>query len=172
MTSQTLDRVVDPPFCLPSTCPIRYLFSTLQQFPGGPLLLVQPIFSKPPQGLWLRDLSNFIVTLDSPNLDFGTLGPFRYTWPVRYHLRPTQTFLAHYAPPQAHLGSLRSTQAYLAYQAPTHLGSLGQFFNLSALRFVFLSSICFKWVLVYLFIYLFFYFLGNYMILMLCFFIT
>ena len=31
---------VDPPFCPPSTCLIRYLFSTLQQFPGSPLLLV------------------------------------------------------------------------------------------------------------------------------------
>ena len=31
---------VDPPFCSPNTCPIRYLFDILQQFPGGPLLLV------------------------------------------------------------------------------------------------------------------------------------
>ena len=30
---------VDPPFCPPSTCPIRYLFDTLPQFPSGPLLL-------------------------------------------------------------------------------------------------------------------------------------
>ena len=32
--------IVDPPFCPPSTCPIRYLFHTLQQFLGGPLLLM------------------------------------------------------------------------------------------------------------------------------------
>ena len=31
---------VDSPFCHLSTCPIRYLFNTLQQFPSGPLLLV------------------------------------------------------------------------------------------------------------------------------------
>ena len=34
------DGDVDPPFCPPSTCPIRYLFNTLQQFHGDPLLLV------------------------------------------------------------------------------------------------------------------------------------
>ena len=109
-------KIVNPPFCLPSTCPIRYLFDTLQQFPGGPLLLVQPIFSEPPWGLWLRDLSNSIVTLGSPNLN---LGQFRYTWPIRHHFRPTQAS-------QAHLGTLgpfrytRPTQA-----SQTHLGTLG-----------------------------------------------
>ena len=34
---RTCITIVDPPFCPPSTCPIRYLFSTLQQFPGGPI---------------------------------------------------------------------------------------------------------------------------------------
>ena len=32
--------VVDPPFCHPSTCPIKYLPGTLQQFLGSLLLLV------------------------------------------------------------------------------------------------------------------------------------
>ena len=31
---------VDSPFCSPSICPIRYWFRILQQFHGGPLLLV------------------------------------------------------------------------------------------------------------------------------------
>ena len=31
---------VDPQFCPPSTCSIKYLFGTLWQFPGGPLLLM------------------------------------------------------------------------------------------------------------------------------------
>ena len=39
---------VDPQFCPPSTCSIKYLFGTLWQFPGGPLLLMKSIFSKPP----------------------------------------------------------------------------------------------------------------------------
>ena len=81
----------------PSTCPIRYLFSTLRQFLGGLLLLVQPIFSEPPWGLWLKDLSNLIVTLGSLNLDIGSL---RYSW---HHFRPIQIHLAHQAPLQAHL---------------------------------------------------------------------
>ena len=71
--------LVDPQFCHPSTCPIKYLSITLQQFLGGSLLLVYPIFSKPPWRPWLRDLSNPIVTLDSLNLD---LGPFRNPKPI------------------------------------------------------------------------------------------
>ena len=77
-----LKDIVDPPFCPPSTCPIRYFFRILHQFPGGPLLLVSSIFSKSPWGLWLRDLSNPVVTLGSLNLDLGSL---RYSY---HHLRP------------------------------------------------------------------------------------
>ena len=68
-------------------------FGTLQQFPSGPLLLMWLIFYEPPWRLGLRGLSNPIVILGSPNLDLGTLlntlGPLRYTWPIRHHLRPT-----------------------------------------------------------------------------------
>ena len=35
-----IEYIVDPPFCPPSTCSFTCLFSTLQQFPGGPLLLM------------------------------------------------------------------------------------------------------------------------------------
>ena len=98
--------LVDPPFCPLSTCLIRYLSRILQQFHGGPLLLVQPIFSKPPWGLQLRDLSNSIVILGSPSLHLGpfrhtrptqapydhlnTSGPLRHPRPIRHHPRPTQ----------------------------------------------------------------------------------
>ena len=155
--------VVDPPFCPLNTCPIRYLFGTLQQLPSGPLLLMQPIFSKPPWELWLRDLSNPIVTLSNPNLDLGslkhpkpiqihlahwvplqaylgTLDPFRYTWPIGHHFRPTQTPQTHldtlgpldttFDPLGATLGPfrhLRPIQTHLTHQTPpyAHLGTLG-----------------------------------------------
>ena len=45
----TFDRAtIDPPFCPSSTCPIMCLFGTLQQFPSGPLLLMQLILQEPP----------------------------------------------------------------------------------------------------------------------------
>ena len=132
---------IGSPFCPPSTCPIRNLFRILQQFPSGPLLLVQSIFSKPPWGLWLRDLSNLVVTLGGLNLDLGSL---RYS---QHHLRPIQA-------PQAHLGTLgpfrhpwptQATQAYLGtlgpfrhlgpIQAPyAHLGTLSPFRHLRPIQ--------------------------------------
>ena len=142
---------VDSPFCLPSTCPIRYLFSTLQQFPSGSFLLVQPVFSKPPWSLWLRVSSDPIVILSSLNL---ALGFFSFLiQPIRHHPSPIQVHLAHKAPSQAHLGTilgplrhprpirhhLRPTKAPLAHYAPpqapqahqappqAHLGTLGPF---------------------------------------------
>ena len=98
--------LVNPPFCPLITCPIRYLSHILQQFRGSPLLLMQSIFSKPPWGLWLRDLSNSIVILGSPSLDLdpfrhtrptqapydhlNTSGPLRHLRPIKHHPRPTQ----------------------------------------------------------------------------------
>ena len=106
---------VGPPFCHTSTCPIRCSFGTLQQFPGGPLLPMQLIFSKPPWRLWLKDSSNPIMTLSRLNLDLGFFFlfriAFRYTWLIRHypkHLRPTQAHQAHLDA----LGSLRPTQAH------------------------------------------------------------
>ena len=136
--------LVNPPFCPLITCPIRYLSHILQQFHGSPLLLMQSIFSKPPWGLWLRDLSNSIVILGSPSLDLdpfrhtrptqapydhlNTSGPLRHLRPIKHHPRPTQA-------PQAHLGTLgplrhpRPIQAHLAHQASpqAHLGTLDPF---------------------------------------------
>ena len=122
--SQSLYLIVNHPFCHLSICPIRYLSRILQQFSSGSLLLVQPIFSKPPWGLWLRDLSNSIVTLGNPSLN---LDPFR-------HIRPTQAPQAHLGTlgttigplrpvqaPQVHLDTLRPTQA----PPQAHLGTLG-----------------------------------------------
>ena len=102
-SSSKKNSSVHPPFCPPNTCPIMYLFRTLQQFPGDPLLLVQPIFSKPPWRLWLRDLFYPIVTLGSPNLDLGSLR----------HPTFLQIHLTHQAPPQAHLGTPQAHQAPL-----------------------------------------------------------
>ena len=132
-------RCGHPPFCPISTCSIMCSLGTLQQLFRGPLLLMQLIFSKPPWRLWLRNLSNPFVTFGSPNLDLGFFLPFqdnfRYTWPIRYHLRPTQA-------PQAHLDTIgllgttlgplkhpRSIQMHLAHQAPpqAHLGILSPF---------------------------------------------
>ena len=108
-------KTMDPPFCHLSTYPIRYLSHIVQQFPSDPLLLVQPIFSKSPWGLWLRDLSNSIVTLGNPSLD---LGPFRHT-------RLTQAPQAHQAPPQAHLNALGPLRHLRIIQTPqAHLGTL------------------------------------------------
>ena len=67
---------VDPQFCPPITCSIKYLFGTLWQFLGGPLLLIIFTFFEPPRRLELRDLSNLIVILGSPNLDLGFFLPF------------------------------------------------------------------------------------------------
>ena len=38
--SDFVDPTVDPSFCPSSTCPITCSLGTLQQFPGGPLLLM------------------------------------------------------------------------------------------------------------------------------------
>ena len=117
---------VGPPFCHTSTCPIRCSFGTLQQFPGGPLLPMQLIFSKPPWRLWLKDSSNPIMTLSRLNLDLGFFFlfriAFRYTWLIRHypkHLRPTQAHWTHldaFDPlrlTQAHLGPFWHTLAHL-----------------------------------------------------------
>ena len=42
-----INDFVKPLFCPLSTCPFTCLFGTLQQFLGGPLLLVQLTFSEP-----------------------------------------------------------------------------------------------------------------------------
>ena len=74
---------VDPQFCPPSTCPIRYLFNTLQQLFDGPYLLTLLTFLEPHQRLWLRDCLTPYYDLGSPNLDLDTflnaLDPLRYT---------------------------------------------------------------------------------------------
>ena len=130
-------KIVDPPFCPLSTCSIRYLSRILQQFSGGLLLLVQPIFSKPPWGLQLRDLSNPIVTLGSP---------IQIQDPIRHHPRPIQIDFRPTQAPQAHLGTLRhyrptqAPQAHPGSPGPilAHLGPLRitQFFIKSPLRHI------------------------------------
>ena len=94
--------------------------------------LMQLIFYELPQRLWLRGLSNPVVTFGGPDLDLGFSFLFRIAFRCTFRipprsLRPTQAHLAHQAPSQAHLGSLRPIQALLAYQAPpqAHLGHLG-----------------------------------------------
>ena len=80
----------------------------------------------PPRRLWLRDSSDPIVIV-------GTLRPFRCTWPIKHHLRPTQA-------PQIHFDALgplgttlvrhlRPIQIHLAHQAlpQAHLGTLDPF---------------------------------------------
>ena len=91
---------VDPQFYPPIICPIKYLFDTLQQFLGSPQLLILLTFFEPARRLWLKDLSNLVVTLGSPNLDLGLLR----------HPRPIQIHLAHQASPQAHLDALDTFQ--------------------------------------------------------------
>ena len=108
-------KIVDPPFCPLSTCPIRYLSRILQQFSSGPLLLVQPIFSKPHWGLWLRDLSydswqpQFrLRPIQAPQAYLGTLGPLGTTIGPLRHLRSTQAPEARLGPLGATIGPLRS----------------------------------------------------------------
>ena len=121
--------------------PYQVLVPYFIAIPQWPITTRVAYFSKPLQKLWLRDLSNSIVTLGNPNLNLGSLRHPRPTkapqanlgtlGPLRY-LRPTQV-------PQAHLGTLgplrhprptQALQAHLSTQGPfiyAYLGALGLF---------------------------------------------
>ena len=65
----------------------KFTSSTPRQFLGGPLLLILLIF-QPPWRLWLRNLSNPIVTLSSPNLDLGFSFLFRIAFRCTFRTTP------------------------------------------------------------------------------------
>ena len=79
-------NTVNPSLCPSGTCPIMCSFDTLQQFPGGPLLLTLLIFYEPPWRLWLRDLSNPIVTLSNPNLELDFSFLFRIAFRCTFRI--------------------------------------------------------------------------------------
>ena len=101
----------------------KFTSSTPQQFLGGPLLLILLTF-QPHWRLWLRNLSNPIVTLSSPNLNLGFPFLFRIVFRCTFRI--------------AYLGTFRSLRHCLKppRSIKTHQACLDHFSTLGPLDFV------------------------------------
>ena len=108
----------------------KFTSSAPQQFLGSPLLLILLIFFKLPWRLWLRYLSNPIMTLSSPNLDLGFSFLFRIIFRCTFRITHLGMFRAFKQCPD----NFRSLRHCLKPPRPikTHQAYLG---HLSPLRY-------------------------------------